>query len=148
MANNLYPDLVDFGIFVILFVKSGDYITNKIKGFVSKDLKRITSLIPTRVIKISNNLEDYVNINIVNVNNVIKIKSNEIIPLDGILLNYKANVNTQIIDGENISKTFFKNDFIFSGMKCKSDSLLLLVKNKNTDSFINKVITKILTIQS
>ncbi|AOG61058.1 copper-transporting ATPase [Spiroplasma helicoides] len=145
---NQFPELIEVCIFVILFVLTGDTINDMLRKVISSDLKSLTTLQPKKVmIKTDDNFVEK-EIYSVEKDTTIKVLTNQVIPLDARLITPIAQINTQIIDGENTTKRFYENDHLFAGMINKGNEILLSTTSKFYDSFLNKVVNKVATIQS
>ncbi|QGS52429.1 heavy metal translocating P-type ATPase [Spiroplasma tabanidicola] len=141
-------DLIEVTIFVSLFLQTGDLINDKLKSFIATDLKNILSIQPKKVLLIENNEEKLANTTSIKVGSIIKVLKNQIIPLDGKIISDEVLLNTQIIDGENESKRFVKNDVIFAGMLNLSEELIFKNTQNSFDSFLSKITMKVSSIQS
>ncbi|AKU79912.1 copper transporting ATPase [Spiroplasma turonicum] len=148
LAINNFPELIEVNIFVVLFVKTGDIINNKLRKLVSKDLKSLISLIPNEVITVVNNTEKLKKLSLVKENELVKVLKDQVIPIDGFLVSENRKINTQIIDGENNNKTFFKHDTLFAGMINKDIDLIMKSTTTIKNSFLTKIINKVALVQS
>lgn len=127
---------------VMLFYQVGETLQNYA---VKKSRKSITSLMDIR--------PDYANLYIdgklkkvapdeVKVNDIIVVKPGEKVPLDGILIEGKTNLDTKVLTGEAMPRTIEEGGEVLSG----SINLNGLIKLKVTKLSSESTVTKILNL--
>lgn len=75
------------------------------------------------------------------VGEVLNVKGGEKIPVDCVLLNESAFINTSAITGESVAKEYLENSEILAGMIVENQSVRLRVIRKYDDSAIAKMLT-------
>lgn len=146
--EGLSLSLIEVPIFVIIFVQIGDQINDYIKSKIGSDLKKIQSLQPKNAFILWNDTYVKVPISQVKVGDIIKVESDYIIPMDGILISKSALVDSQIINGENNGVKITYKDNVFAGMRNLSDQILIQSTCLLKDNLINKMVRKIQKIQT
>jgi len=95
---------------------------------------------PDYIRLIRNGKEEVVNPSEAKVDDIFIVKPGEIVPLDGIIINGKSNLNTSSITGESLPREAKENDSIISGV-INLDSPLTI---KATKSYGESTVSKIL----
>ncbi|WP_104696845.1 MULTISPECIES: heavy metal translocating P-type ATPase [unclassified Helicobacter] len=121
---------------IITFVFIGKFLEVKVKKDAGNNLDKLTFILPTQVNVIKNKKRIALSPQEVQVDDVIEVLPNEVIPIDGILLSDEALLDMQNISGESLPVLKNRGDEILSGsintqkilryraQKCFSDSLL------------------------
>ena len=129
-------------IAVMLFYKVGEYIQYIA---VNRSRRSITSLINIKPeianLKVEN---EYVKVtpDKVKVGDIILVKPGEKIPLDGIVIDGRSNVNTSALTGESLPRNVNVNDVVLSGFVNLNGALTI----KTTKTFKNSTVSKILDL--
>ncbi len=147
--HEVYFDAVCFVVFAIL---TGRFIESRLKLKTYYHITNLGSIIPSFVRKlkdvdyirlqsINEKHYNYEEIDLIQVNDVIVVFPEEIVPLDGLLLNDVIEVDEASITGEYTPVLKKTNDFIISGSKNLSNEILFLkvAKTKN-ESTISEII--------
>ncbi|QBQ08188.1 copper-transporting ATPase [Spiroplasma gladiatoris] len=149
LVMNQTLDLIEASIFINFFLKTGDLITERLNNVVAKDLKTILSIQPKEAIYINDKeVESVVSTDSIKIGSIIKVKKDQIIPLDGELITNFALFNTQIIDGENNVKTFYKNALVFAGMVNKGEDITLKTTALKFNSYLSQIVMQVSSVQS
>ncbi len=83
----------------------------------------------------------------INVGDIIRIKSGEIVPLDGIIIKGSSSLNLTLITGEKLPKSCFPGDFVPSGAHNLEGSLDIQVSHKSADSTVEKIVQLVIEAQ-
>jgi len=147
--HEVYFDAICFVVFAIL---TGRFIESRLKLKTYYYITNLGSIIPSFVRKlkdedsirlqsINENHYHYEEIDLIQVNDIVVVFPEEIVPLDGLLLNDVIEVDEASITGEYTPVVKKTNDFIVSGSKNVSSQTLFLrvVKTKN-ESTISEII--------
>lgn len=127
---------------VMLFYSVGEFLQDKA---VEKSRKSITKLMDIRPDYANLKKEDTiekVSPDKVSIEDIIIVKPGERVPLDGIILEGEALIDTSALTGESVPKNMKKDDEILSGMINKTGVLTIKV----TKTFENSTVSKILDL--
>ena len=136
MTIKEYPEAV----MVMILYQIGEYFQDKA---VEKSRKSISELMDVR--------PDYANIEKngeitqispkeVNVDDIIIAKTGEKIPLDGVVIEGNASLDTSALTGESIPRDVSVNDFVYSGCINSNGMLRIKVEKKYEDSTVSKIL--------
>lgn len=136
MTIKEYPEAV----MVMILYQIGEYFQDKA---VEKSRKSISELMDVR--------PDYANIEKngkitqispkeVNVDDIIIVKTGEKIPLDGVVIEGNASLDTSALTGESIPRDVGVNDFVYSGCINSNGMLRIKVEKKYEDSTVSKIL--------
>lgn len=139
IAATSIGEFVD-GLAVVMFFQLGEHFEDYALDSSRKSIKSIMELRPDYIRLIRNGKEEVVNPSEAKVDDIFIVKPGEIVPLDGIIINGKSNLNTSSITGESLPREAKENDSIISGV-INLDSPLTI---KATKSYGESTISKIL----
>lgn len=135
------------GLLLVLFALSGsleDFVTTKAKG----DISSLHKLSPTKACVIESNgtlLER--SIKDIDVGTRILVKSGQIVPLDGIVIEGISSVNLVHLTGENLPVTKQVNDTVPAGARNMEGVLTVKVTRTSADSTLTKIIQLVVQAQ-
>lgn len=135
------------GLLLVLFSLSGameELVTSKAKGAI----KELHKLSPTKA-WIINSSGAYLQKSVkdVKIGDKILIKSGEVIPLDGLVIEGASSVNLVHLTGENLPVTKKKGDIVPAGGKNLEGSLVVSVTHTSLDSTLAKIISLVTEAQ-
>ncbi|MFA7222680.1 MAG: heavy metal translocating P-type ATPase [Bacilli bacterium] len=139
IAATSIGEFVD-GLAVVMFFQLGEHFEDYALDSSRKSIKSIMELRPDYIRLIRNGKEEVVNPSEAKVDDIFIVKPGEIVPLDGIIINGKSNLNTSSITGESLPREAKENDSIISGV-INLDSPLTI---KATKSYGESTVSKIL----
>ncbi len=128
-------------VFVMLFFQIGELFELIAEGNSKKSIESLMKIRP-----------DYANLVIeegktkkvapedVKIDDIISINPGEKVPLDGIIIEGKTNLNTVALTGESVPKSAKIGDEIFSGCVNINGTILVKVRKKFSESTVSKII--------
>ncbi len=125
---------------IICFVFAGKFLETRVKKNAGDALDGLSLLLPQEVICLENGKKIPQAPQNVKVDSIIEIPPYSIIPIDGILLDEKAMINTQNISGEPIPKLFYKHQEILSGASATAETLQIQTKKLFSHSLLFSLI--------
>ncbi len=124
-----------FGTFVDSYSEHQAKIT-------ASSLLKVTSNLSVRKI-LQNGSEVYVPPDAVSAEDVILVKENEIIPLDGIIVEGAAAIDESLVTGESLPVIKSVNDEVISGSKVVSDWIKIRVTKTLKESYVYRIASMI-----
>jgi Cu+-exporting ATPase len=123
---------------LVFFLLLGKIFQQKTYNFLSfeRDYK---SYFPIAVTKIFNNKEEIVEVNKVKKGDRILIRNQELIPVDGILINGKASIDYSFVTGESLPVSKTSGDKIFAGGKQLAGAIEVDVLNAIEQSYLTQL---------
>lgn len=130
------------GLMVIVLYTIGKFLESLAVNKSRKSIKELTNLKPEYSVVFRDGKEEKVSPKDVKINEVILVKPGERVALDGIVIEGKANINTQSLTGESLPTLVDKNSEILSG------SIVLdgVLKIRVTSIYENSTVSKILNL--
>lgn len=129
-------------IAVLLFYKVGEFLQDKA---VENSKKKIKSVLDIRAeyanVKKDGKIQK-VDPKEVNIGDIIVVKTGEKVPLDGILVNGKTELDMSSLNGESMPKSIKENDEILSGVVNMGG----IIEIKVTSNFENSTVSKIIDL--
>lgn len=152
LMNILGMDIFSFGslaAMILAFHITGRYIEARLKQKASKEIRSLLSM------KVSNAnvLDKNNNIKVVPVETVKKealvlVRTGEKVPLDGIIIEGKANIDESMVSGEPIPVNKKIGDEVIGGTVVNSGLIKFKVEKVGEDTFLNQMIKLIEEAQS
>lgn len=133
------PGYMDSFAGFIFFLLIGKWFQNKTYQALSfeRDYK---SYFPVAVIKINaNNETSFVEIDQLQIGETFRIRNEEIIPCDSVLLSNEAHIDYSFVTGESVPITKRKGDLIYAGGKQIGSSIDLEVKKHSSRSHLTQL---------
>ncbi|PZX51049.1 Cu+-exporting ATPase [Algoriphagus ratkowskyi] len=94
------------------------------------------SYFPIAVTKIVKNHEDVIPLAKLQVGDVIKVRDEELIPADSILLSSKANIDYSFVTGEEVPVPRQKGELIYAGGRQKGDAILVTIQKSPSQGYL------------
>ncbi|MGA1824037.1 MAG: heavy metal translocating P-type ATPase [bacterium] len=88
--------------FIITFILLGKFLEARTRGKASEALQRLFEFQVSKATLLKNGKEEQVDVDAVEVNSVVIVKSGEKIPLDGIIVEGSANIDESMLTGESM----------------------------------------------
>ena len=128
------------GLMVIMLYEIGKILEEKSVNKSRKSIKDLMNIKPEYAnLKINNDIKK-VSPEEVEIENIIIVKQGEKIPLDGIIINGTADLNTSSLTGESKLAQVKINDEVFSGSIVTSGLLEIKVTKKYENSTVNRIL--------
>jgi Cd2+/Zn2+-exporting ATPase len=133
---NEYPE----GVAVMLFYIIGEFFQERA---ISRSRRSIRSLLELKA--------EYANLKVdgrvrkvkpedLKVGDIIVVKPGERVPVDGVIIDGRSNVDTSALTGESIPKVFDVGDEILSGMVNLSSTLTIKVSKRLEESTVSRIL--------
>ncbi len=136
-AMHLY---FESAVVIITLVMLGKFLEEKSKKKTSEAIKKLSKLRP----KIAHLMRDDqiidVNIDDLTLNDIILVKSGEIIPSDGVVIDGSSHVDESFMTGESIPVKKSQNSEVYGGSINKNGSLTIKILAIGKDTILSKII--------
>ncbi|PAF55152.1 heavy metal translocating P-type ATPase [Mycoplasmopsis agassizii] len=136
------------GAVIIMILLSGDLISNVIRKKSISDLTALESLRATQAYKIINNQLTLVDLDEIKVGETIVVPKGAQVPLDGIIIKGESLFEQAVLTGESLPVLKAVNDVVIAGSINLNNLIEIKVTKSADDSYLNKIIEKVETIQS
>lgn len=128
------------GLLLVLFAISSaleEAVTTRAKGAISS----LHTLSPTTasVVKEDGNTVEH-SVKEIKIGTIIRVKSGQVIPLDGIVVQGTSSINLVHLTGENLPVTKSEKDLVPAGAQNLEGALLIQVTRTSNDSTVAKII--------
>jgi heavy metal translocating P-type ATPase len=128
---------------ILTFVSLGKFIEEISKNNASRSLEDLISLVPLKVKILKNNIEEYIDINKVNIGDIIVCKKGDIIPLDGKIVKGAATIDQSNFTGESLPVTKNEKDSVISGTTILNGYLNIVCTTTSENSSFKTLIDSI-----
>ena len=125
---------------VMLFYQIGELFQNYAVGKSRKSISKLMEIKPDYANIIKDGIETKVEPEEVKVNDIIVVKPGEKVPLDGIIIEGEALIDTRALTGESIPKRIGKGEEILSGTVNTNSMLKIKVTKEFEESTVNKIL--------
>lgn len=131
-----YPE----GVAVMLFYAVGEVFQKLAVKRAKANIKSLLDQRPDEVTVLRNNQPQTVKAEIVNIGEIIQLKSGEKLGLDGVLLSETSSFNTAALTGESKPDTKAKGETVLAGMINLNTVAQIEVTTAYTDSKLSKIL--------
>ncbi|MEY5132472.1 MAG: hypothetical protein RLZZ198_476 [Bacteroidota bacterium] len=132
------PGYMDSFAGFIFFLLIGKWFQNRTYQSLSFD-RDYTSYFPLAVRKINQDTEEIIPIEAVKSGDIIKIRHQEIIPCDSILMDEMAEIDYSFVTGESVGVSVAKNSVLYAGGKLLNASIAVEVKEHTDRSYLTQL---------
>jgi Cu+-exporting ATPase len=132
------PGYMDSFAGFIFFLLIGKWFQNRTYQSLSFD-RDFTSYFPLAVRKINQDTEEIIPIEAVKAGDIIKIRHQEIIPCDSILMDEMAEIDYSFVTGESVGVSVAKNSVLYAGGKLLNASIAVEVKENTDRSYLTQL---------
>jgi Cu+-exporting ATPase len=99
----------------------------------------VKSFFPLSVTRIQQQKEEQILLKNVLPSDVLRIRNEEIIPADSLLLSDEATIDYSFVTGESLPETRQKEELIYAGGRLKGASVLVQVKKRPSQSYLSQL---------
>jgi P-type Cu+ transporter len=132
LGNEGYMDTLGGLLFFLLI---GKYYQQKTYDTLSFD-RDYKSYFPVAVTKLIREEEEVIPLIKLNVGNIIKVRNEELIPADSILLEGEAFIDYSFVTGEEVPVVKKKGELIYAGGRQKGKAILLTVQKSPSQGYL------------
>lgn len=125
---------------ITMFILLGKYLEVFTKGKSSEAIKKLMGLQPNTAVIIRDSKELEVPINEVDVGDVILVKPGEKIPVDGVIIEGRTQIDESMISGESFPVVKSINDQVIGGTLNKSGLIKFKTSNVGKDTVLSRII--------
>ena len=137
-------DFFAVSVFVTSYHVLSGYVSLLVRTRSSQAIKKLMDLQPAtaRVIK-KNGIDEEISINLINSGDLVRIRSGESIPVDGIVIEGTSTVDQSLVTGESIPVYKQKGDQIIGGSINQYGTLTIKVTKIGSESFLQQIVQHI-----
>jgi Cu2+-exporting ATPase len=148
-ASGMVPHVYFEAVGVLLvFVLLGKYLEAKANQQTSSAIEELLAMQATTVQLLEDGVEKQLPIEVIQVNDVLKIRPGDVIPLDGILLEGTASIDESMLTGESFSVSKMQGDAVFGGTILQQGSFIMQVSQIGKDTVLAQIIALVEEAQS
>ena len=120
---------------LVFFLLLGKYYQQKTFDHLRFD-RDINSFFPLSVTKVVGQKEQQVLLNAILPTDILRIRNEEIIPADSLLLSDEALIDYSFVTGESVPESKQKEELLYAGGRLKGASILVQVKKHPSQSYL------------
>lgn len=143
LINGINHNYLDSLTDLVFFLLLSRYFLKKVqeKGLSANDLNFFYQ--STSVLKKEG--EEFIEIHpkYLKINDLIKVKANEIIPADGVIVSGESMLNNSLLTGESLPQKVKVGDKIFSGTQNIDNELIIQIEATDKNSRIGKILKQV-----
>jgi len=136
-----FPGIEFFAVsvFITTYHILSDFTSLKVRTKASQAVKNLLKLQPSTANVIRNNIEKEIPVEELTINDLVRIRPGENIPVDGIVTEGISSVDESIVTGESMPVEKKTGNDVIGGSMNKSGTLLVKVTHLGEDSFLQKI---------
>lgn len=131
----------DGAVIIITFVLLGRFLEEKSKNKATKFLKEFEELLPKTAIIEKDTLTQTMPLEKIEIGDITLIKAGEKIPVDGVVVEGSADIDTSNITGEFMLVNKTIGESVIAGTINKSGFIKVKVEKRSSDSLISKIVS-------
>ena len=125
---------------ILTLVLMGQVLEARAHTKTSSAVKELLKLAPNKAIKIVDGEEVQVSIDDIELNDILKVKPGEKIPVDGLITDGETSIDESMITGEPIPVNKTKDDKVSSGTINGNQSFLMKAEKVGSDTLLSQII--------
>ncbi|RZW53416.1 MAG: copper-translocating P-type ATPase [Flavobacteriaceae bacterium] len=125
---------------ILTLVLLGQLLEARAHSKTNSAVKELLKLAPNKAIKIVDEQEVEVSIDNIELNDILKVKPGEKIPVDGVLTEGETSIDESMITGEPIPVNKIKGDQVSSGTINGNQSFLMKAEKVGSDTLLSQII--------
>ena len=125
---------------ILTLVLLGQLLEARAHGKTNSAVKELLKLTPNKAIKIVDGEEVEVSIDKIELNDILKVKPGDKIPVDGIITKGETSIDESMITGEPIPVNKVKDDKVISGTINGNQSFLMKAEKVGSDTLLSQII--------
>jgi Cu+-exporting ATPase len=133
---------------IITLVLLGQVLELKARSRTNVAIKMLLDLVPSKALRINeNDKEELIDVEDIKINNIIKIKPGEKIPVDGFITKGKSNIDESMITGESIPVEKNVDDKVIGATVNGTGVFLMQTTKIGKDTLISQIIEMVAQAQ-
>ncbi|MDX5333881.1 MAG: heavy metal translocating P-type ATPase [Gammaproteobacteria bacterium] len=145
LARHVY---FEAALIIIALINLGAALEMRARGRTSEAIKRLIGLQPRTARIIRNGKEMDVPIEEVGLDETVRVRPGEKIPVDGVIIDGHSNIDESMLTGEPLPVARGKGDEVIGGTLNKSGSFLMQAKRIGADTALARIIELVRSAQS
>lgn len=133
---------------IIALINFGSALEMKARGKTSEAIKRLIGLQPKTASVIRDGVEQNIAISDVGLDETIRVRPGEKIPLDGIVIEGKSSIDESMLTGEPLAVSKVIGDEVIGGTLNKTGSFLFQTKKVGADTALAQIIDMVRKAQN
>lgn len=133
---------------LVTFVTLGKWLESMAKAKTSVALSKLIDLSPKLAHLKNGKIYKDISVNTVKINDILLVKSGEIIPLDAIVISGSSSVDQSSLTGESIPVDLVAGDKVFAGTQNLTGALEIKVTSDSKNSLLSRIIKMVDEAQS
>lgn len=125
---------------ILTLVLMGQVLESRAHSKTNSAIKELLKLVPNTAIRVVNGIEEEISIDKIELNDILRVKPGEKIPVDGSILQGQTSVDESMITGEPIPVDKTEGDQVSSGTINGNHSFLLKAEKVGTETLLSKII--------
>lgn len=125
---------------ILTLVLLGQLLEARAHSKTNSAIKELLKLAPNKAIKIVDGEEHQVHIENIELNDILKVKPGEKIPVDGIIIEGETTIDESMITGEPIPVNKTQNDQVSSGTINGNQTFLMKAEKIGSDTLLSQII--------
>ncbi|WP_040281488.1 heavy metal translocating P-type ATPase [Psychroserpens damuponensis] len=125
---------------ILTLVLLGQLLEARAHSKTNSAVKELLKLAPNKAIKIVNDEEIEVSIDEIELNDILKVKPGDKIPVDGVITEGETTIDESMITGEPIPVNKAENDKVSSGTINGNQSFLMKAEKVGSDTLLSQII--------
>ncbi|KAA3649091.1 MAG: Cu(2+)-exporting ATPase [Bacteroidetes bacterium] len=125
---------------ILTLVLLGQLLEARAHSKTNSAIKELLKLAPNKAIRVKDGVEEKVSIDEIGLNDILRVKPGDKIPVDGVITEGSTTVDESMITGEPIPVNKSENDKVNSGTINGNQSFLMKAEKVGSDTLLSQII--------
>lgn len=144
-ARTLYYEAA---LFILAFINIGQSLEHYVKGRSSDAVRKLMALSPPKAIRLRNSQEETISLSDVEVDDLLKVRPGDTIPVDGMVEEGESSVSEAMITGESSAVTKSMGSEVIGGTLNQHGTLIIRAAKVGRATVLAKIVDMVRTAQS
>ncbi|MDX1654979.1 MAG: heavy metal translocating P-type ATPase [Candidatus Competibacteraceae bacterium] len=135
-------------VMIIAFINLGNVLESRARGRASRAIRRLIGLAPRTARVVRHGIEQDLPLEEVGLNEILRVRPGEKIPLDGVILEGHSTVDESMLTGEPLPVVKTQGDQVVGGTLNKSGTFLLRTTHIGEDTALARIIEMVRRAQN
>jgi heavy metal translocating P-type ATPase len=133
---------------IITFIMVGKYLEAKATGQTSRAIEKLLDLQVKQARVIRDGTEEMIDVGLLQIGDLIKVKPGEKIPVDGVISKGMANLDESMVTGESVPVAKITGDEVIGATINTNSTIEVIVTKLGDDTFLSQVISLVKSAQA
>ncbi len=128
---------------ILTLILLGQLLEARAHSKTSGALKSLLKLAPSETTRIIDGVDEKVSLNDIEVDNLLRVKPGEKVPVDGVITEGRSHIDESMINGESMPTSKGQGDKVYSGTINGAQSFVMQAQKVGSDTLLSHIINRV-----